>query len=453
MTVNGNLLIVGSGIAGLSAARSARKQYPHVRITLISEESAGFYNRIALGAFVCGKRTDAELFTYAAHLFDLERIETRWNQQVTEINASKKELRFEDGTVLAYDKLILALGATPVLPNIPGIDSEGVYSLWSLTDAHKLKSKLSTANTVCVIGGGVLGIEAAMDFLAQGKKVHLVEAQSFLLSHLVPPNIATKVANQLRQKGIAVHTGALANKIAASASGLTVDFSKKSLQSDLVLLSIGVSSSVALAKNAGLTTHAGIVVDDTLHTSDSDILACGNCIEQPQGGALLWNPAQEQGRIAGQNAFEVSNTFHPAPYPIHLKSDWLHLFAIGDKGKIDSNSLCVVEKNNNASWERAIYVSPDGTLLYAIFHGDISGYYELEKHFRTGQPLPQKITPSTTVNNIIESLNSSVDASAKEEPFTKTSWMCNVCGYTHEGEHAPDICPVCSVGRDQFQAA
>ncbi|MBN2343702.1 MAG: FAD-dependent oxidoreductase [Deltaproteobacteria bacterium] len=446
MSITGKLVIIGSGIAGLSAARSARRRYPHVDITIVSEAPTGFYNRIALGAYVTGKRSTAELHTFAHHLFAAERIHTCFGVRVAHIDADHRQVTLVDGTALAYDKLILALGASPVLPPIPGVRENGVFTLWTLDHAKQLKAALTKAQRVTIIGGGVLGVEAALDITATGKTVHLVEAAGTLMPHLLEEKSARSVGRTLTQRGIHVVLNSQAEQIIQLGTALSTQLPGRSIESDLVLVSIGVRPNLQLAVDAGLRTANGIVVNNTYHTSNPNILACGNCIVQPKGETLLWNPAKEQGWAAGNNAFSTHSVAPSRPAPVHLKSESIPIFVLGNPKSVSTTAVCIRENDVERGVERVVYISTDGKLEYAMLRGDVNGFHELERWFKTEQSLPDHYRTASTVTSLLAK-------ALESEPFTKTAWTCDVCGYTHEGNLPPHICPVCSVGKDQFLAA
>lgn len=450
MTNRQTLVIIGSGIAGISAAFAARQKYSHIRIRIISAEKDSFYNRIALGALVCQKRTEAELFTMAPHLLEDNRIETINGKTAIRINNDTKTVLLDDKAEVPFDRLILAQGATSSKPVIPGIDNPNVHFLWTLNDARKLKDAVQATASIAVIGGGVLGIEAAMDFAKLGKKVHIIEAQKSLLGHIVPPSVGNQIKRQLGSLGIQIHLGSNIHEIKPYSEGSIIVTNEGSIHCDRVLISAGITPQTQLAKQTGCAVDNGISVNSYMETTIPGILACGNCVCPAQGQSLLWNPAKEQGEIAGVNAFNAQVSFAQKRYPIHLKSDWLFLFAIGNLSQIQKDTRCISRTHTDNSIQQHIYINSNGHLVYAVLLGSIDGYHELEKWFQNPSSLVESVHPDASIESIITALRPKVN-STHHQP--KTSWVCSICGYTHENEHAPGICPVCSVGRDQFLAA
>ncbi len=417
-------------------------------ITVISSEPDGFYNRIAVGALAVQKRVEAELFTLGTPLLEAERIHTRFGGDVTHIDVRNQNVQLADGSVLTYDRLILATGATPLMPPISGVNTDGVHCLWTMNDARKLASRLQSGNRVAVIGGGVLGVEAAMDIRDTGKTVHLIEAANSLMEHHLPGDISRALQTKLEQDGIAVSTRELVTGIQRKNGVLHIQCANRAtISCDAVVVSTGVRPNIELAKAAGIDVQNGILVNDRMATSVPHILACGNCIEPPRGSALLWNPARRQGGIAGENAFAENRSFEHTLWPIHLKSNRISLFTMGDPHAIPEDATGYREILPNG--QKQLHLTRDGKLCHVTFFGDVKGYHTVEKMFRNGTSLPVAEFNEKSVSDAITALS----LPAEDAGYMKPGWVCNVCGYTHEGDVPPGVCPVCNVGRDQFLAA
>lgn len=406
----------------------------------------GFYNRIALGALAVKKRSEVELMTLAPHLLENERIDLRLGNETSAIDTIHKTVHLQTGEQLAYDKLILATGAVPSRPPISGIESDGVHYLWSINDARRIAHQLHKTREMVVIGGGILGVEAALDLADAKKKVTLIEAANGLLEHHLTEDVSNALQQKLSNAGISVHTRELVSQIEHGDNALRVKTSTTVFLADLILVSAGVRPNISLATSAGLATQKGIVVNHRMETSIPDILACGNCVEQPQGGALLWNPAKAQGEIAGANAFHPTRIFVSTTYPIHLKNNTIPLFAMGDPHGIPDDAVCIQEKG--AQYQKTLYVCTAGMIRYAVFLGDVSGHHQVEKMMRNQLEVPKNLPAQSSVSQMLQAAMQVADAG-----YLKKAWVCNVCGYTHEGDVAPGVCPVCNVGRDQFLAA
>jgi NAD(P)H-nitrite reductase large subunit len=439
-----HLVIVGSGIAGIRAALTARATTPLCRITLVGDETSGFYNRIALAAWASQQRPLADLFWHPQNWLRTQNIDTRYGHRVTRIDANAHRLHLQDGSSLAWDRLILATGATPVVPPIPGVDLPGVAPLWTLDHAHTLRQRLTRTAHIGIIGGGILGTELALDLASAGHRVTLIEAEPHLLPQHLPPKAAARLAQHLQQQGIALHLGTSAASITRSTDTLTLHLQDDTAHPvDHIVLSTGVRPNVSLAQDAGLDVTFGIVVNHYMETSAPDILAAGNCTAQNGTGALLWNPAFMQGDTAGHNAFAHRVTLPPMVSPIHFKAVGFPLFIIGDSAQVLPGHRHI--ESDTPQTYRALTLTPEGRIHSAVFAGDTQRYPQVERAIATGYTVPSTLAHETDIEALISALAAHTPA--------PTAWACRTCGYTSDGPVAPTVCPVCAVGRDQFWAA
>jgi len=443
----GHLIVAGGGIAGISAAQSARAEYPHARITLLGVEPDPFYNRIALGALAAGKRKPAELRFEPAGWLDEQRIDASWGVGVEEILPADRAVVTSAGERIRYDCLVLATGAASVLPPVEGIDLDGVSPLWTMEDALGLRDALGGARKVTVLGGGVLGVEAALDLASAGRSVTLVERLDGLMPANIPGAAARMVKEFVETRGIEVKLSTSVERIERRASVLSLrSRGAEGWEADLVVVAAGARPRTDLAAAAGLRVKTGIAVDGHMFTSDPHILACGNCCEPETGPAILWNPARSQGEAAGINAFGRRIELAAAPSTIHLKSRDLRLFACRRAGTEETGTTTYEETSSGAY--RSVEIAPDGSLVSAVLVGDIRGFDLLER--AAGSDERPAIPPGEApISGLIDDLGR---ASAARPPRGE-GWVCRMCGFTHEGNDPPGVCPVCAVGADQFVAA
>jgi NAD(P)H-nitrite reductase large subunit/rubredoxin len=436
------LVVIGGGIAGVSAAQAARQEYPGATITLLSAEPYPFYNRIALNTFVTGKRRQRHLHFYELDWLHSQRIEPRWGAVVEALEPTERLLRLAGGEQVRYDRLILATGASSVRPPIRGVDSEKVFTLWSLADAIRLRQALQTAESVFVLGAGVLGVETAIDLADAGKAVTLADVQQAVLPLHLDSESSRRYGELLARQGIELRLGATVVSIETSGRGAVVTTSEGlAVATDAVLLLAGVEPNIELARSAGLECGRGVIVDETLHTSEPAILACGNCVEHRGELRLLWNAAKAQGELAGLNCFETKRVFRPAPPVVHVKSPQTPLFVCGHDQSIGASDRELVDATDESY--RKIVLGPTRRIKYIISLGDTRGSWELEKATTRETPIPDDVAD---VDGVIEACS----PAGKPE---RRRWVCQMCGYTHESGDPPDLCPVCAVGKDQFLAA
>jgi NADPH-dependent 2,4-dienoyl-CoA reductase/sulfur reductase-like enzyme/rhodanese-related sulfurtransferase len=316
------IVIVGGVAAGASCAARARRLDETARITMIERGPDVSFANCGLPYFIGGeiKQRDALAVQTPQTLKAMLALEVRTSTEVVAIDRAGKRVQLREvaaGTTewLSYDKLILAPGAVPLRPSLPGIDDPRLFTLRSLQDMDRIKAAAASAQRVTVIGAGFIGLEMAEQFVRLGKQVTLVE----LLDQVLPPldrGMTRLMEDELRRHGVELILGdGIAGFVSETAltcrlnSGRTVD-------SDLVVLSIGVRPDTALAKAAGLELgpRGHIRVSPFMQTSDPDIYAAGDAIEIKDlvsGDATavpLGGPANRQGRLAADHIFHPEQT-------------------------------------------------------------------------------------------------------------------------------------------------
>ncbi|MCP4677883.1 MAG: FAD-dependent oxidoreductase [Deltaproteobacteria bacterium] len=448
MSNTGKLVVIGGGVAGVNAARAARNEYPEAHITLLSKERHPFYNKIALNSYITRKRPLSHMHFYPADSLYEQRIDARLGATVETILPGRHIVALAGGEEVGYDKLVLATGAVPFIPPIPGIDAPEVHTLWSLEDAIRIRESLTEARNVSIIGGGVLGVETAVDLCEMGVRATIIEQQSSVLPLHLDDTSATLYEAFLRESGVRTNLGVSIDRIVQGKKGVTIHTSDgERNEFSLVLLTAGVKPNPALAEAAGIRTNRGLVVDRYMNTSKPDILACGNCVEIDGEPSFLWNPAMAQGQAAGTNAFENKVRFDATPVAIHLKTPKMPLFVIGRSGPAEPGDRVITDRSG--SEYRSVCIDAQGRLRSATFLERTEGCYEIEQALMRSRPVSNSLIDGGSIDEIIRELSTRKG----DEAYDVRGWVCQMCGFSHEGSSAPEICPVCGVGKDQFKVA
>ena len=321
------MIVIGGTAAGLSAASKAKRLDPSLEIQVFERSGYISYGACGLPYFVGGLIDEPEdLVSLTVDQVTNQRgIPTYIHHEVTKIDREARQVTVVDldrntEQVYPYDKLVIATGARPIRPNIPGVDAQGVYCLRTVEDGIRLKRAVTAQGKkqVAIIGGGFIGLEVAEELALSGLEVHVFEMLPRLLPFL-DESFSTAVLNVLTSHGVQVHTGAAVEAL------LTEDGAVRAVRTgdgaetpaDLVLLSIGVTPNSELAAAAGLELgiKGSIVVDDGMRTSDPTIWACGDCVQMKNRvtgrpcHVPLGTTANKQGRIAGANAAGGHDTF------------------------------------------------------------------------------------------------------------------------------------------------
>ncbi|MEJ2034309.1 MAG: FAD-dependent oxidoreductase [Deltaproteobacteria bacterium] len=320
------LVIVGGVAGGATAAARARRLSEKADITLFERGQYVSFSNCGLPYYIGGKiESRNDLFIASPERLEARyRLKVRRSQEVTAIDRTAKEVEVRDlasGRIYRepYDRLILSPGARPLTPPLPGVDLDTVFTLRDVPDADSIKGNLGRKNarSAVVVGGGFIGLEMVENLARLGVRVTVIE----MLDQVLPQldfEMAAIVEEQLRQKGVELLLGDAVQSFRKKGERTVVSTASGSeIEADTVILSIGVRPEKALAEAAGLAlgTRGGILVDETLRTSDPDIFAIGDAIEVKDyvsGESVLIplaGPANRQGRIAADNALGRNETF------------------------------------------------------------------------------------------------------------------------------------------------
>lgn len=321
------LIVIGGTAAGLSAASKAKRLKPDLEIQVFEKSGYISYGACGLPYFVGGMIEEPdELVAVSAETMRNKRgIPTWTHHEVIAINRRDKSvvvvnLDTAERSIHPYDKLVIATGAVPVAPPIPGIDAQGIYYLRTVEDGIRLKETVKReSKEACIIGGGFIGLELAEELSLSGLKVTIFEQLSRLLPFL-DPVFSQSVLENLENHGVKVHTGTgVAEILTEQGRARWVRTSSgETTSTDFVLVSAGVRPATDIAGAAGLELglKGGIVVNDEMRTSDPDIWACGDCVQMKNlvtgrpAYVPLGTTANKQGRIAGANVTGARETFN-----------------------------------------------------------------------------------------------------------------------------------------------
>lgn len=291
-------VIVGGGVAGITAALelSSRKVGT---VEVYSDEAYPYYYRPHLAEFLAGSMTMEQLLRRDLAWYQGRGIDVYLERGVSRVDPPAKTITLVDGTSVPYDKLLLATGSTPSVPPLPGSDKNGVFTWRTLADTLKFEQWASSCRQVIVLGGGLLGLEAARGLLGFCDHVTVVEFFPRLLPRQLDVEGATLLQQFVESLGIHVVVGAQAEAFLGdrAVTGLRLKDGRE-FPADMVLVAAGVRSNARLAQEAGLTVERGIVVDDSMATSAPDIYAAGDVAVYKGHSWGIAPIAQAQGRVA-----------------------------------------------------------------------------------------------------------------------------------------------------------
>ncbi len=309
-------LLLGTGVAAIAAAEAIRSADAVGKISLVSDDPLGYYSRPGLAYYLTGELEEALLFPYQKGDFD--RLNARfYRARAARLFPAEKQVELDSGARLPYDKLLIAIGAQAIPLGIPGANLQGVYKLDHLADARALLAGARHGQTAVVTGGGITALELAEGLAARGMNVHYIFRSSRYWPSVLDETESRIIEDRLRAHGIRLYPKNEVSQILGKNGRMQAVrlADGRTLKARLLAYAIGIAPRIALAREAGIACERGILVDETLQTSLPDIYAAGDVAQvyDPAAGKhvldSLWNPAREQGRVAGLNM-----AGQPTPY-------------------------------------------------------------------------------------------------------------------------------------------
>lgn len=366
-------VILGNGAAGLSAAKAIRERDKTGSVIMISNEPYPTYNRPMLTKSMVAELDAKEILVEPESWYQENNIHVLLEKEVTGIRTDEKEITLSDGTVLKYTKLIYALGSECFVPPIPGTDKPEVVAIRRMSDIEKIEAMMDRVQNVVVIGGGVLGLEAAWELKKARKQVIVLEAAPQIMGRQLDEGASQMLTDISRSNGIEIHAGVQIASIEGESSVTGVKLADgREFPAELVIVSAGVRANVGAAKNAGLDINRGIVVNADMSTSDEDIFACGDCAEYEGINYAIWPQALEQGKVAGANAAGDQLTYATVSAGLSFHGMNTGLYAIGDNGKNPNLIYRTVEFKDMGRKQYEKYYFLNNRLCGAILIGDTS---------------------------------------------------------------------------------
>ena len=375
------VVVVGTGMAGLAVVEEAIRRRPSLRVTMLGEEYGPTYNRVLLSKVLAGTAGYVETQLRPADWYAAHGVDLRGGCGAERVDLAARVVVDRSGESHAYDKLVLATGSRAFRPPIPGADLPHVQLFRTAHDVEALRN--APGRAAVVIGGGLLGLEAAAGLRAQGKTVTVIELADRLMAQQLDGGAAAILRRRLRDLGLYARVGRSVERIEADAVHLDTG---ERLPAALVVLAVGVRAETTLARAAGLDCARGIVVDDELRASAAGVFAVGECAEHRGCVYGLWAPLAEQARVAGTVIAGEPGAFHGTVAATTLKVAGVEVFAGGVAGGIDE----IVQSNTRRGTYRKLVLDGD-RLSGALLVGDSAEARVLSGLLRSGEPVPPEL--------------------------------------------------------------
>ncbi|ALQ45238.1 nitric oxide reductase FlRd-NAD(+) reductase [Raoultella ornithinolytica] len=359
------IVIIGSGFAARQLVKNIRKQDTHIPLTLIAADSMDEYNKPDLSHVVSrGQRADDLTLQTAgefAEQYHLRLFPYTW---VSDLDAAAKVVKSQDRE-WRYDKLVLATGAAPFIPPVPG--HELMLTLNSQREYGAAQSQLHDAQRVLIVGGGLIGCELAMDFCRAGKAVTVVDNSASVLSALMPPEVSSRLQHRLTDMGVHLMLKTQLEGLEQTADGIRVSLDRqRSVTVEAVVAAAGLRPETALARHAGLMIRRGVVVNSRLQTSDPAIYALGDCAEINGSVLPFLQPILLSAMCLAKNLLSQANELTLPPMLVKVKTPDLPLHLAGETQRDDLTWNLVAAKEgvvakgvDAANQLRAFVVSED----------------------------------------------------------------------------------------------
>ena len=365
------LLIVGNGMVSWKLCDKLAEQggTRSRRVIVLGEEPRPAYDRVHLTSYFEG--VAAQQLSLGGHdWYDARGIELRTSERGEAIERETRTLRTSSGARIGYDQLVLATGSAPFVPKLPGTELQGVFVYRTIEDLDAIQAYAKGAKSCAVLGGGLLGLEAAAGLKAQGMEVTVLHLMPTLMERQLDPSSGYLLQKAFEDRGIAVRCKANTHAILGEThvTGVRLDDGTE-LPADIVVMAVGIRPNAVLAKEAGLETNRGVLVGDDMRTSDPDIFSVGECVEHRGLCYGLVAPLYEMAKVvAAQLAGDGAAAYTGSVTATKLKVTGIDLFSAGDFGEAKDRQDIVLRDAARGVYKRLVL--KENRIVGAVLYGE-----------------------------------------------------------------------------------
>jgi NAD(P)H-nitrite reductase large subunit len=325
-------VIIGNSAAGLAAATAIRRQDPFGLLTIISEEGCPAYSRVLTTYFLKGKIDRGQLQYCDLSFYGERNIQPFLGHRAMAIDVQRQRVILDRGKPIPYDNLLIATGASPTFPSVPGMDHRGVFGLRTIADAEEIHAWCEKVREIVILGAGLVSLQVADALLPRNLKITLIVKSSQVLSQLLDPGGASLIEGAMKQRGIRILKGRDVQEIRCDSNGSVCEVlldDDQSIPAQMVVVGKGVQPNIDLLEGTGIHTKSGILVDEQMRTNIHHIYAAGDVAEGidfltgERKVSAIWPTAAAQGEIAGLNM-----TGFPSRYDGFISRNVTHLFGL-----------------------------------------------------------------------------------------------------------------------------
>jgi nitrite reductase (NADH) large subunit len=366
------LVVIGNGMAGMRTVEELRKLDPDMYdITVFGAEPHGNYNRILLSPVLAGEKTMDDIMLNTREWYVQHGITLHAGDPVEHIDRRKRIVRARSGLEVRYDRLLIATGSKPFIIPVPGHQLPGVLAFRDIQDVESMLEAARNHKHAVVIGGGLLGLEAANGLQRQGMSVTVVHVTDALMNQQLDKPAAQLLQRALEDKGLTFMLNAQTAEIVGTDRATAVRFKDGSeIPADLVVMTAGVRPNIDLAKAAGLHCDRAIIVDDTLQTYDPRIYAVGECVQHRSATFGLVAPIWDQARVCGAHLAGAGvRRYVQQTSPTRLKVTGVDLYSVGDFIGGEGSEDLVLRDARRGVYKRLVL--KNNRVTGAVLYGDV----------------------------------------------------------------------------------
>ena len=381
------LVIVGNGMAAARLVDElVKSSLGRYAIAVIGEEPRLAYNRVLLSSVLAGETASHEIELKPASWWRERGVTLKYGCRATEIDVGRRELKIEHDESIEFSKLVLATGSTPLRLNVPGADLPGVNTFRDTRDVDLLLTLAAQKKRVVVVGGGLLGLEAAYGLAKAGAPVTLVHLMDRLMERQLDAPAAQLLKSLVERKGINILLNASTARILGDSKveGVALADGRR-IEADAVIFAAGIRPNVALAAEAGLKINRGIVVDDVMQTSAEGIFALGECAEHRGICYGLVEPAYEQARMLARHLAGREAAYRGSVVATNLKVSGVAVFSAGDFMGSEGSESIVLSDVRRGAYKKLVI--SDGRLTGAVLIGDVADALWYLELIRSREPV------------------------------------------------------------------
>jgi nitrite reductase (NADH) large subunit len=381
------LVVVGNGMAAARLVDElAKVALGRYAIAVVGDEPRLAYNRVLLSSVLAGETASHDIELRPASWWRDRGVTLKYGCVATEVDVGRRELKIANEESIAFSRLVLATGSAPLRLNVSGADLAGVHTFRDSRDVDLLLTLAAQKKRVVVVGGGLLGLEAAYGLAKAGAPVTLIHLMDRLMERQLDAPAAHLLKSLVERKGIKILLNANTARIHGETRVEGVELTDgRKIDADAVIFAAGIRPNIALARDAGIAVNRGIVVDDHLQTGAADIFALGECAEHHGICYGLVEPAYEQAAVLARHLAGKASVYNGSVVATNLKVSGVSVFSAGDFMGADGSEAIVLSDVRHGTYKKLVIAN--GRLTGAVLVGDTADALWYLELIRTQKPI------------------------------------------------------------------